>query len=245
VATETSSSTDSFVDDVRASFAAWRIAPGLPIVVVVLTVVSSLTATPGRNALILVAGLAVAILNLGWLGTQLVWYQRVFDRRRMDPRELVALTWKFVARYLALVCIPAALVGIALVPIAIRMHSFPDLKSAGGRAGLLALIAVLVILSTFIFPALAYTTRRVTKAIPIGFAMLIDGWPRNALYLLVPSATAAALGAIGWLFPSTAQAALGILGALIYLAYAGAIARYYLRHIPSPPRGEGRGEGLK
>ena len=229
MATHAPTATDGFFDDVRASFDAWRRAPGLPIVAVILTVLSSLTATSGRNALVQLAGFAIAIVNLGWLGTQLVWYQRAFDGERPGLRELLLLTSSFVARYFVLVCIPAVLVGVALVPLVIRWHSLPDLKSAGGRAGLLAFTAILFVIGTFIIPALAYTTRKVTKAISIGLAMLAKGWASNWMYVLVPAATSMALIGVGWLLPSTAQTPLVVLGALIYLGYTGAIARYYLR----------------
>jgi hypothetical protein len=237
VAIETPSPTDPFFDDVRATFDAWRAAPGLPIVAVILVVLSTISATPGRNPLILLALFAAGILNLGWLGTQLVWYQRVFDGQRLDFRELLPLTWSFVARYLVLLCLPAVLAAIALVLIALTWHSLDVLKSFGGRAAIALFIAIFQVIGTFIVPALAYTTRKVTRAIPIGLAMLAQRWPRNWMYLLVPAAVTVALGGIGWLFPSTAQTALGLLGAVIYLAFTGAIARYYLWHFPLSPLG--------
>jgi len=221
---------DRFVDDVKSSVNAWRQAPLLPIVAALFVVIE----LPSYGLWTIAVALPIGFFGFGWLGTQLIWYQRAFNGESSNPRELISLTWSFVARYFWLVClawVPALAVFIALA-IA-KLLTADSLRSPGGRIGVFAYIGVVLMVGTFMVPALAFSTRRVTKAIPLGLRMIAQGWPGNWKYVLVPGVGAAVLGSVYWLVPSLGRPALDILITLISLVFAGTIARYYLRTKPA------------
>jgi hypothetical protein len=233
VASHTATIADAFRDDIRASLVAWRNVPLLPIFTLVLAAGSVLTLPSHDSLLILLAGLLLGFVSFGWFGTQFIWYQRAFDGQPIHKRELFPLTWSFIARYVRLYF-------LALIPLfvfvfaAIRWHSF-TFESPGWRIGVLLYILVFDVSATFINPALAFSTRKVTSAIPIGLRMIIQGWPRNWKYVVVPGVAGAVLGGAYWLVPPPSRPVPEILITLISLVFAGAIARYYLRN-PLRPR---------
>jgi hypothetical protein len=235
VATETPSATDRFLDDARASFDAWRTAPILPIVATGLVVLSELVP---RGAYVPL-GLGIGFFSFGWLGTQLVWYRQVFEGQPVQLGQLIPLTWSFIARYfwlLSLVLIPPI---VASIPFAAARSLRPDsLNSLGFRTAIVIYLAIVLALGTFMVPALAFSTRKVREAVPVGLRMIARGWPENWMYVVLPGLAAAALAWIGWMAPFLSRWALGAVSALIALAFTGAIARYYLRHAsnsPDPP----------
>jgi hypothetical protein len=80
----------------------------------------------------------------------------------------------------------------------------------------------------------AFSTRKVTKAIPTGLAMLVRGWPRNWVYAAVPGLADAIYAGIYWWVPAWTRLVVEVVSTLVLLAFAGAIARYYLRHALTP-----------
>jgi hypothetical protein len=224
---------DRFVHDLKASVSAWGKAPFLPVLTVLLGVVPE----PARRTLLgdwaQVITFGLGLLSIGWLGTQMIWYQRVFDGQSLHPRELIPVTVRFILRYFllfALLLIPAAtLAALLWFFVRFRADSF---QSPAGRGSLVVLIVVLQIAVTFIIPALAYSTSKVRKAIPIGLRMLGSGWPENWRYVMVPAAFMGAITGLSWLMPS-GLIGWSIVGALGSLAFLGAIARYYLRTQPA------------
>jgi hypothetical protein len=174
--------------------------------------------------------LGIGFVSLGWIGTQLTWYQRIFDGRHVRTSELIPLTWSFIARYVRLFSLLVLAILIVVIPFALlERPGFEILRSTSGRVGLIVFFVVVQVVGTFILPALAYSTSEVRKAIPIGFRMLVRGWPRNWMYVVVPAALGGTVAGISWLEPPLGQAGFGIIGALVFLACTGAIARYYLR----------------
>jgi hypothetical protein len=163
----------------------------------------------------------------------MIWYQRVFDGQSLHPRELIPVTLRFILRYFllfALLLIPAAtLAALLWFFVRLRADSF---QSPAGRVSLVVLIVVLQIAATFIIPALAYSTSKVRKAIPIGLRMLGSGWPENWRYVMVPAAFTGAITGLSWLMPS-GLIGWAIVAAVGSLAFIGAIARYYLRSEPA------------
>jgi hypothetical protein len=235
VAIETPATRDAFVNDIRAALSAWRDVPLLPIGTVVVGAVTVVTIPPHDSFAILVLGLAFGFFSFGWFGTQFVWYKRAFDRQPVRPGELFPLTWNFIARYVRLYF--AALIPLfILVFIAIRWRTF-GFASPGWRIGVLVYVLVFEIAGTFINPTLAFSTRKVTRAVPLGLRMLVQGWPGNWKYVVVPGVTVAALGGVYWFVPSLVRPELEVLSELIPLVFAGAIARYYLRDPLAPSEG--------
>jgi hypothetical protein len=229
MAIETPVSTDGFLDDVRASLGVWRKAPLLPMTTTLVAAVSSpylLTALfeSWAGAILI----PIELFAIGWFGgTQLIWYRRAFDGRPMRPGELIPLTWSMIARYFWLYFL--AVVPIVVVVFAAIWRPTLHFDSPVTRAGLLAYGVVLAMVLTFMNPALAFSTRRVSKAIPIGLGMLVQGWPANWGYIFVPGVVGGALGSAYWFVPSLGRAVLEMGITLIYFIFAGAIARHYLR----------------
>jgi hypothetical protein len=227
VAIEAPLAPDGFPDDVTASLAAWRAAPLLPISAAVLVIGSEILSQLAYVPL----GLVLGLVSVGWLGTQLVWYKRIFDRQRIRRGELIWLTWSFIVRYLLLSILAAVPLIVVGVLLAANRTLTPDtLREPGVRIFLTVYVLVAVTLGTFMIPALAFSTRKVREAVPTGLKMLAQGWPKDWMYVLSPGLTGAVLTAIAWFIPTFAQRLLGIVSAVIILAFSGAIARYYLRH---------------
>lgn len=221
-----------FVHDLKASISAWRNAPLLPVLTVLLAVVPE----PARRTFVgdwvQAITFGLGLLSIGWLGTQMIWYQRVFDGQNLHPRELIPVTLRFILRYFllfALLLIPVAALA-ALLWFFVRLRA-DSIQSPAGRVSLIVVIVLLQIAGTFIIPALAYSTSKVRKAIPIGLRMLASGWPENWRYVLVPAAFVGAITGLSWLMPS-GLIGWAIVGAVGSLAFLGAIARYYLRTKP-------------
>jgi hypothetical protein len=234
VAIDTSATTDGFLGDVKASLAAWRRAPLLPIVAAALIAAYELTLTPHPSSLLFALGFGVGIFSVGWIGTQLVWYRRIFEGQAgMKLGELVQVTSRFIVPYFLLIFI-AAVPGLAvLLVVGIRTHTLA-FSTPTGRAGVLAYIAFFQVIGTFVVPAVAFSTRKVTKAIPTGLAMLARGWRRNWAYAAVPGLADALVAGIYWWVPAWTRPVVEVVSTLVLLAFAGAIARYYLRHALTP-----------
>jgi hypothetical protein len=227
VVNRTSTVADPFRDDLLASLFAWRKVPALPILTLVLAAGSAVTVPPHDNFGIFLAGLLLGLFSLGWFGTQFIWYRRAFDGQPANLGELFPLTWSFIARYLRLYLL-ALTPLLVLVLVGIRWHPF-TFESPGWRMGVLLYILVCNVAATFVNPILAFSTRKVSQAVPIGLYMIAHGWPRNWKYVLVPGVAAAALGGSYWLAPLPIRQVPEILIALVSLVFAGAIARFYLR----------------
>jgi hypothetical protein len=82
---------------------------------------------------------------------------------------------------------------------------------------------------TFVTPALAFSTRRVSEALSIGWRTLWDGWPATAPYAV---AAPLVLIGVGQLLSRTLGAGgslASLVGLLLALLFKGATAAYYLR----------------
>jgi hypothetical protein len=235
VDTDTPAATNGFLADVKASLAAWRRAPLLPIAAAVLIAVYELTQTPHPSSLVVFVGFAVGLFSIGWIGTQLVWYRRIFeDQVGMSLDDLVQVTLRFIIPYLLLSIVASVPAAAFLLLVGIETHSLAFVSTPSGRASLLAYVALLQAVGTFVLPAVAFSTRKVTKAIPTGLAMLVRTWPNNWPYAAVPGLIDALVAGIYWLVPLWARPVLEVVSTLVLLALAGAIARYYLRHAVTP-----------
>lgn len=85
---------------------------------------------------------------------------------------------------------------------------------------------------TFVTPALAFSTRRVRRALAIGLRMIRSEWPVSAWYVLVPPLAAVLIVQI---LTRTSDVPVGIqlltsaFATLLNLWFKGATAAFYLR----------------
>jgi hypothetical protein len=230
---ETSAASGGFVDDLKASLSAWRRAPLLPVLTALLAAFPESALRPFIGGWAQAISLGLGLLSIGWFGTQLIWYQRVFEGGGLRPGELLPLTGSFILRYFLLFAVALLPTGILVVLLSLFVRFERDsFQSPVGRVGVIVFIVVVQLAGTFIIPALAYSTSKVRRAIPIGLRMLANGWPGNWPYVVVPAVVTGAIGGVSSLMPPLVQgwAIIGVLGSL---AFAGAIARYYLRAKPA------------
>jgi hypothetical protein len=210
--------TDSFRSDLLAAIRVWGRHPLLPLLSTPIWAFP-LPDTPAFAWL----ALPLAILAAGWVGTERIWYLRAFRGQRIKPSEVWRFIWAFFWRFAKL----GLLVSVLLAPILLISYKDPSLFLL-----LLTILSVPVdIALTFVTPALAYTTNKVFAAVPLGLRMVGTEWPRSAWYVLFPPlviltlsrlvATTELHGPRGW--------ALGVATSLLYLAFKGATAAFYLR----------------
>ena len=164
------------------------------------------------------------LFSIGWQGTQLMFYLRAYRGLPILSGELWRFTWSFLGRFFVLGLVASMPLLAALVTYVLvtgRTDAAATILTFGGAAVTAAVI--------FLQPPLAYSTRRVSIAVWLGFRALRRTWPASAWYALVPAilnlaAVTFALRATDWwriLIPG------GV--AVLNLWLAGAIAALYLR----------------
>jgi hypothetical protein len=62
-------------------------------------------------------GLPLALFGVGWLGTQRIWYQRLFEGQSLSPAAVWRLSWTFFGRYLVLGLIVAIPIFLGLLGV--------------------------------------------------------------------------------------------------------------------------------
>lgn len=216
-----------FLDDVGAAWRVWLAHPLLPLITAVLWLPSLLPGALG------VLALPFGLFLLGWNGTQRIWYLRAFRGRSIDASEGWRFTWRFFGRHLvAALAIALPIMLVFMLPVIVgQADRLGDARTLPASIAIAAAVATLVldVVLTFVMPALAFTTRRVTDAMGIGTRMLRAEWPRDAAYALVPPLALLSVSQAtnaGW------GPFAGLASLLIGLLMKGAIAAYYLRRHP-------------
>jgi hypothetical protein len=245
---------------------AWRAcwsAPTLPILSVLLILPAEAwslfpaESERGAREVTELLSLPLGLFSVGWLGTQRIWYQRIFEGHMLSPAEVWRLSWGFFGRFLVLgllVGIPGFLVIFWLVAQiatgAVSAPSHPFKSPIWWNPFWLGYGFLVDVLLTFVTSALAYTTNRVREAWRIGLKMIADTWPASWAYVLVPPITLLALATLNPIgFPALAMLVLAVISTVVGLLVKGAIAAYYLRHgprrtdVPSALHGPGPGPG--
>ncbi len=227
---ESSPPASGFASDLKTSISAWRDAPLMPLVAGLLAAFPETFLYPVIGGLAQAIGIALGLSATGWLGTSLIWYRRLFEGKRSRPTGLIRLTSSFIARYFLLTFLQVVAIGILFFSYSwiggLGSHS---LDTLAGHISLAVAIIVVFFVATFAYPALAYATSNVIRAVQVATSMLIKGWPTNWLYAVVPATFTGVQVIISWLLPPLAQTGLRIIEVLVWLAFLGAIARYYLR----------------
>ncbi len=235
-----------FRDDLGASLRAWTVAPQLPFTSVAIFLVFMV---PDSWFWFF---LPVVLFAVGWVGTERIWYLRIFRDQSIVPSELWRLTWAFFWRY--------ALLGLVAVIVWSPAFGLALFRASEGSAGadeawertdvivvVTIVTLVLDVTLTFVTPALAFTTRRVREALGAGVSMLRDQWPRSCWYALVPPLTLVVLvrSVQSRSLNLTSEILISAASALLLLWFKGATVRFYLRRVDVGDQGsafEGRKE---
>lgn len=225
---------DLIRNDLAQSAAALSAQPLLVAITLGLLLVPLLLSGP-----IAILALPFALFEVGFVGTQRIWFLRAFRGQPFRTDEIWSLSVRFFGRMFVLGVVTSLLAALVVFPVVFvtqvpgRLVALPmSFVMAGAVVTLLVDVAL-----TFVVPALAYTTRSVREAFRIGFGTIRETWPRSALYLLTPgiAATLPALLLGPDSFSLIGRVTLGLVGAMLALWFKGAIAAYYLRLHPETP----------
>jgi hypothetical protein len=212
----------TFREDLAVSLGAWEKAPALPAITVLLGVAFDIPRVVGPGGALI--SLPVGLLLVGWLGTQRIWYLRLFRGRQLERQELWPFTFAFLGRYLALGFLAGILFAFVAIPLSVAVNG-----PVARAIVVLPLVFVGDFVFTFVTPALAFSTRQVSEALRLGWRTLWDGWPATAPYAV---AAPLLLIGVGQLLSRTLGAggfAASLVGLLLALLFKGATAAYYLR----------------
>ena len=233
---------DEFWGDLSSAARACVQAPMLPLISVILILpaevlplfpLGQITAWLGVTELLLVA---FGVFSVGWVGMQRIWFRRIFEGRPVTGSEVWGQSWGFFYRYLILgltVGFPyLVLIVWLIVPVGSgtrAQHRLPNWWLAFS----LAYSFVLDIVLTFVTPALAFATRRVSEAWKIGITMIGSTWPKSAAYTIAPPLTLLGLATLNpTRLPALVAMLFAVVSVLIGMVLKGAIAAYFLRHSP-------------
>ena len=221
-----------FWTDLRWSVRAW--ASGLWFVMLVVALQAALVAVPPRLDLL---DIPLLLGLVGFVGTERIFYLRAYRNSRLEAREVVPFSWRFIGRFLVLGIVAVvpfvaiiATIEVVVQPAPYKADAFPIWV----RMSILTFGLILDLLLTFVTPALAFSTRSVNEALHIGWRMLKDTWPTSAWYAFTPGLT---LGVIALVLPRSliglvgSIALAGVTGALGF-AFKGAVVPFYVRHAP-------------
>ncbi|HXJ48760.1 MAG TPA: hypothetical protein VNF91_06305 [Candidatus Acidoferrum sp.] len=238
--------------DLEKALRAWGAAPALPIVSAVLGLLTELSsiAEPGLHAaapgvpwfaLLTFISWPFLLFWTGWLGTQRLWYLRIFRGQKLSAPEAWRLSRHYLGRFLVLGLIVGLPISALIFAVIVReaqtaadTGAVTPSQLPGWTTGVfLAYWFAMDVLLTFVTPALAYTTRHVREAIAIGWSMLRTTWPRCAVYALLPPLTLVAFAT----YNPSAVSPLGlfvisVMSTLLGLVTKGAIASFYIDHGP-------------
>jgi hypothetical protein len=212
----------TFADDLAISLGAWSQAPALPAITIVLGILSEVPDHLGGPGFLL--ALPATLVLAGWVGTQRIWYLRLFRGMHLERQELWPFTWAFLGRYLALGFLAGIPFALVVVPVSVAVTG-----QVARAIVILPLVFVGDFVLTFVTPALAFSTRQVSVGLSIGWRTLWDGWPATAPYAV---AAPLVLIGLGQLLPRTLGAGgfvASLVGLLLALLFKGATAAYYLR----------------
>ena len=121
------------------------------------------------------------IFAVGYPGTERLWILRAMRGQPFTLSDAFGRTWSYWTRFLllGLIISPVAAVGAGIGWLI-------DRHLIGAYLGVLVAGLLLDFGMTFVTPALAFSTRRVSEALKTGLRMIRSEWPRSALYVLVP-----------------------------------------------------------
>lgn len=218
-----------FVGDMRGALTTMGRAPALLAITLALALVSVL-----RGPLAIV-GIVTSFFSVGWAGTQQLWAARLEMGDLPEP-AIWPTTWRYFGRFfvLGLFYIPVFFVVtfFALSRRGALDHSHRHTSiTGGGRVVLAVVVIALEVMLTFVFPALALTTRRVSEAWNVGWRLLRENWRRDIWYAVAPAVTLQS----AYAFVAPAQKGIDVrlivsaVLAILALVFRISIVREYMR----------------
>ena len=223
---------DVIRDDLAQSAAALSAQPLLVVITVGLVLAPVLLS--GRLEILAVP---LALFQVGFWATQRIWFLRAFRGKPFGTDEIWPLSLVFFGRMLVLGIATACAASLLVLPVVLTSPlPQPGEPLPASFVFMGVVIALLVdVALTFVVPALSYSTRSVREAFEIGFKMIVDTWPKSALYVLTPGIAATLPAGLLGSSSVIGRIALAIIGAMLALWFKGAIAAYYLRLRPDTP----------
>lgn len=229
-AEETQPGTAVFLTDVLSAVRALIEQPSIPLISVALACVPVVVQRAGAmTTWRYAATMATCLFQLGWVGSERIFFCRHLEGRVVGAEELVHRVKSFVGRFLVL----GLLVFLAMAPIEVLTGIVLG-DSSTHPTGVHGVVSACLLVAadfalTFVTPALALTTRSVRRAVRIGAAMIRQTWPRCALYVLFPP-LALQLGSL--IYPSSLPLLelMAVAAATVAALLAkGATVAFYLR----------------
>lgn len=140
--------------------------------------------------------------------------------------------WSAVGNYLnRFICL-----GLAITLIMTPIGTIVFLVDDGGTFFVVSTtiaIAILDVFATFVPPALALSTWRMTEGVRLGWRVLRDGWTQHRWHALLPPLAVQALALTGLRDrPSLVQVPVMLASALVGIVLRGATTAAYLRAMP-------------
>lgn len=167
-----------------------RMVVRLPLITLI-TIALAVAALPAGPAA--VALFPIALFGIGWQGTQQLAAARLVHGDQLAPNQLWLTTWRYLGRYflMGLFYIPVVAVAVwAVLSDGIEREGEPNVAlPIGTQIFLTLLVVAMEILLTFVFPALALSTRKISQAWRIGWDLLTHNWRRDAWYAIAPAVT--------------------------------------------------------
>jgi hypothetical protein len=164
-----------FLTDVRSAFRVLVDRPLLPLLSLAL---SALILIPQSLTFL---ALPFTFFAIGFPGTQRLWLLRGLRGDSFTFSQAFNRNWSYFGRFFRLSFALFLPVGVGAGVGWLLSRSFLGLLLGGLAVGILLDFAL-----TFVTPALAFSTRKVREAIPLGLRMIRSEWPNAALYVLVP-----------------------------------------------------------
>ena len=214
----------------------WAITTSTPSLLMALTVVlSGVSAAFGAAGArhhvlpgVAILALPAIVFNVGFLGTQRVWFLYAQQDQVMTGKDIWSLSWRFFWRFVRLGLL-AGFLDSLLVAVVRPWTGHNALIWSTAIVGLVG-----DVLLTFVVPALVFTTDSVTQAGKLGLSLLARSWRQSWPYLLTPGLTLVSVGQV-WGSRGSAfvpAVVIATVGSVLGLWFKGAIVRHYLRWVP-------------
>jgi len=200
-----------------------------------LWVVASLLSFLGGSTPLGVLLLPVLLLSIGLTGTiRLSFALHANDQPALSFGEALASSWGFLGRFFCL----DLLGGLVAAPVLVAALAGFGARTVGAVVVTSLVVLVIDVVGTFVPPALALSTSQVTKAIPLGWRVLREGWPQHRWHVLLPPVTLQVVAAANLrALPLALLAAIQLVVAIVGVVVRGAVTAAWLRAMPASPQG--------